>query len=283
MQDSKSRSGADKCVSASSVSGGSKAVAFCDTNLNLKETIKIKGREIFPNFMGENMNRLDTIIKYVDANKVVADIGSDHGITAIKVYEEKKPKKVIATDISKDSLQKLIDKLEYSKYDIKTIVTDGIADIDEDMDIIIISGMGGYLIAKILDEGILQAKKSEKLILQPNNSQEYLRTWLHDNGFDIIDEDMCEDDNFIYNIIIAVPDEDGIAEKYENPDYYKYGKFNFEKKYLLFLKSLNKEKQHLSDIYDKIKDKDTDEAEMRKEELLKEIKNIEEILWKLEK
>ncbi|EHR33491.1 hypothetical protein HMPREF9709_01239, partial [Helcococcus kunzii ATCC 51366] len=264
-------------------SGGSKAVAFCDTNLNLKETIKIKGREIFPNFMGENMNRLDTIIKYVDANKVVADIGSDHGITAIKVYEEKKPKKVIATDISKDSLQKLIDKLEYSKYDIKTIVTDGIADIDEDMDIIIISGMGGYLIAKILDEGILQAKKSEKLILQPNNSQEYLRTWLHDNGFDIIDEDMCEDDNFIYNIIIAVPDEDGIAEKYENPDYYKYGKFNFEKKYLLFLKSLNKEKQHLSDIYDKIKDKDTDEAEMRKEELLKEIKNIEEILWKLEK
>lgn len=229
------------------------------------------------------MNRLDTILKYIDENKIVADIGTDHGITAIKVYEEKKPKKVIATDISSGSLQKLIDKLNYSKYNIETIVTDGIADIDEEMDEIIISGMGGYLIAKILDDGILQAKKAEKLILQPNNSQEYLRSWLHDNGFDIIDEDICEDDKFIYNVIIAIPDDIGIAEKYENPDYYKYGKFIFEKKSPLFIKSLNKEKQHLSDIYEKIKDKDTDEAKTRKEELLKEIKNIEEILWKLEK
>jgi len=233
--------------------------------------------------MGEEMNRLDTLVKYIDENKIVADIGTDHGITAIKVYEEKNPKKVIATDISKESLQKLVDKLEYSKYNIETIVTDGISDINQDIDQIIISGMGGYLIAKILDEGILQARKAEKLILQANNSQEYLRRWLHDNGFDIIDEDMCEDEDIIYNVIVAIPDENTIAEKYDNSDYYKYGKFNFDKKSDLFIKSLNKEKNHLEFIFEKIKNKDTDEAEVRREELAKEIKNIEEILCKLEK
>lgn len=233
--------------------------------------------------MGEDMNRLDTLVKYIDENKIVADIGTDHGITAIKVYEEKNPKKVIATDISKESLQKLVDKIQYSKYDIETIVTDGISDIEQDMDQIIISGMGGYLIAKILDEGILQAKKSEKLILQANNSQEYLRNWLHDNGFDIIDEDMCEEDDIIYNVIIAAPNHNTIVEKYDNSDYYKYGKYNFDNKSKVFIKSLKKEKQHLSSILEKIKDKDTDEAELRRVEIINEIENLEEILCELEK
>lgn len=40
------------------------------------------------------MKRLDKLVSYVDENRIVADIGSDHGITAIKVYEEKIPKKL---------------------------------------------------------------------------------------------------------------------------------------------------------------------------------------------
>lgn len=227
------------------------------------------------------MNRLETLVSYIDENKIVADIGTDHGITAIKVYEEKYPKKVIATDISKNSLQKLRDKLEHLKYKIETIVTDGISEIKEDLDQIIISGMGGYLITNILEQGILVAKKAEKLILQPNNSQSYLRIWLHENGFEIIDESLCEDVDIIYNVIVAKHQDGNIVEKYEDEKYYKYGKFNFEKKNDLFIKSLVKEKNHLLEIFEKIKDKDTDEAEERKEELCKEVKRIEDILCKL--
>ena len=124
---------------------------------------------------GVNMDRINKIVEFIDENKIVADIGSDHGITAIKIYEEKNPKKVIATDISKDSLQKLVDKLEYSGYDIETIVTDGIKNLPKNIEQIIISGMGGYLISKIIENGIDLAKSADKLILQANNSLEHLR------------------------------------------------------------------------------------------------------------
>lgn len=92
-------------------------------------------------------NRLDTIVGFVEENKSVADIGTDHGITAIKIYEEKNPSKIIGTDISKNSLQKLEDKILENGYKIETMVTDGIKDLkDFSPQVIIISGMGGHLV-----------------------------------------------------------------------------------------------------------------------------------------
>ena len=119
---------------------------------------------------GAYVGRLEKIVELVDENKKIADIGSDHGITAIKIYEEKNPKKVIATDISKNSIQKLVDKLHYNKYNIETMVADGIKELPEDVEQIIISGMGGILISNIIEEGIDIAKNAEKLIIQANNS-----------------------------------------------------------------------------------------------------------------
>lgn len=225
------------------------------------------------------MDRINKIVEFVDENKIVADIGSDHGITAIKIYEEKKPRKVLATDISKDSLQKLVDKLDYSGYDIETIVTDGIKELPKNIEEIIISGMGGYLISKIIENGIDVAKSAYKLILQANNSLEHLRRFLHSQGFEIIDEANVFEENFIYTIIVTKFI--GKIDKYDNEDYYIYGKKNIEKKDKLTIQYIERELYHAKTVINNIKENDTEVVKKRIQDLENKIKNMENLLCKL--
>lgn len=225
------------------------------------------------------MNRIDKIVEFVDENKIVADIGSDHGITAIKIYEEKNPKKVIATDISKDSLQKLVDKLEYSGYDIETIVTDGIKELPQNIEEIIISGMGGFLISKIIENGIDVAKSADKLILQANNSLDHLRKFLHSYGFEIIDETNVFEENFIYTIIVTKFI--GEVDKYDNEEYYIYGKKNIKNKDKLTIQYIERELNHARNVINNIKENDTEVVKKRIQDLENKIKNMENLLCKL--
>ena len=54
------------------------------------------------------------------------------------------------------------------------------------MSVITIAGMGGRLIARILEEGLGKLANVERLILQPNNREDDLRIWLQDHGFQIV-------------------------------------------------------------------------------------------------
>lgn len=227
------------------------------------------------------MNRIDKIVEFVDENKIVADIGSDHGITAIKIYEEKYPKKVIATDISKDSLQKLINKIKYSGYDIETIIMDGIKELPQNIEEIVISGMGGYLISRIIQDGIDKAKSAEKLILQANNSLEYLRKFLHSQGFEIIDETNVFEENFIYTIIVTKYS--GNVKKYDNEDYYIYGKKNIENKDKLTIQIIERELNHAETVINNIKENDTKVVKKRIQDLENKIKHMEYLLCELKK
>lgn len=225
------------------------------------------------------MIRLDKIVDYVDENKVVADIGSDHGITAIKIYEEKNPKRVIATDISKNSLQKLVDKIKYNDYNIETIVTDGIKELPKDVEEIVISGMGGFLISKIIEEGMEIAQNAQKLILQANNSLEHLRKFLHKNGFEIVDESNVFEENFIYTIIVTKYIEN--VDRYDDENYYIYGKKNIENKDELTIRFIERELKHDKMLIGKLKEIDSQIANNRVEELKNNIREMENLLCKL--
>ena len=99
--------------------------------------------------------RLKKICNLVDENSIVADIGTDHGIIPIELSKNHIAKKIIATDISEDSLEKLEQKLIYNSniVNIETRVSDGLDCFNEfEVDTIIISGMGGILIKEILDK-----------------------------------------------------------------------------------------------------------------------------------
>ena len=129
--------------------------------------------------------RLKIICDLVDHNSIVADIGTDHGIIPIELSKKSISKKIIATDISKNSLEKLEEKLLYNNNitNIDTRVSDGLDCLEEfEVDTIIISGMGGILIKEILEKNLHIAKTANYLILSPNNSLDVLRKFLFENN-----------------------------------------------------------------------------------------------------
>lgn len=225
------------------------------------------------------MKRLDKIVSFVGENKIVADIGSDHGITAIKIYEEKNPKRVIATDISAPSLQKLKDKLKHSGYEIETIVTDGLKNLPMDIEEAVISGMGANLIVNILRGNMDLSRSLEKIITSPNNSLEYYRRWLMDNGFTIIDDEKIEDEGVLYDVVVIkyTGDNAGYDRDYE----YMYGKDNLANKNPYTIKEIEQEIDRNVGILEKFSGINSVRITDRIEELKVKNQKLEDLLCEL--
>lgn len=190
-----------------------------------------------------NSLRLNEIFNLVDKNSIVADIGTDHGIIPIMLSKFNLAKKIIATDISENSLNKLKEKLKQNDNinNIETRVSDGLNSFFEyEIDTIIISGMGGILIKDILNTNLDIAKAAETLILSPNNSLDVVRKFLTNNNFKIIDEKDVFENSKYYQILKVTYGKDLFYEDYE----YNYGKIlikNKSKNLKLFLENeLNK-------------------------------------------
>ncbi|MDD4688559.1 MAG: class I SAM-dependent methyltransferase [Eubacteriales bacterium] len=176
--------------------------------------------------------RLKTIADLACLNGVpttVCDVGTDHGY--IPVYlAQLGAEHVIATDISAPSAQKAIDNAtKYSVSEILSVrVGDGLNTVKHnEAECVIIAGMGGLMITKILSAYIPKGVKN--LVLQPMRSGYELRQYLVDNGFSITKEVLCEDDNRIYNIMLVdygTGDNNDFNLNYgkidRSPLYYKY-------------------------------------------------------------
>lgn len=225
--------------------------------------------------------RLEEIINLVDHNSIVADIGTDHGIVPFELIKSNKAKKVIASDISEKSLDKLREKLDYLDEPEKIIlnVSDGLDNLNEyQVDTIIISGMGGNLIADILEKNIDVAKSANCLILGANNSLSLLRKFLHDNSFEIIEEvDLFENDKY-YQILKIKVGKQLFLNEYE----YEFGKFLIDNKsenLKQYIKRLIKNKKT---ILSNITEKETDNVKNAIDNFNEEIQELEKVLIKIE-
>ena len=173
--------------------------------------------------------RLNKIAEKVSKNSIIADIGTDHAYIPIFLYKNNIIKKAIACDISKGSLEKA--KLNILKYNlgqyIETRLGNGLekVSLEDNVDTIIMAGMGGMLMIDILKNDMEIAKASKTLILQPQKDIVEVRKFLHKNEFQIQDEEMIIDEGKFYNIIIAKKGVQSFTEKE-----YMFGKANIEKK-----------------------------------------------------
>ncbi len=136
--------------------------------------------------------RLKTVADLVDG-KVVADIGCDHGKLGYYLLGVEKAKKVIATDISAPSLKKAKElALENGVCDnMETRLGDGLEPVESaEADNVIIAGMGGDLIAKIILSAYEKNKRYQTFILSPNTHAEKVRRTLSEIGHEIIVDDI---------------------------------------------------------------------------------------------
>lgn len=164
-------------------------------------------------------NRLKVIFDLVEVGAKVADIGTDHAYLPIALSLSGKAKKVIACDIKESPLKKARENIEKFSANVETRLCDGLSSVKRDeVDTIIIAGMGGDVITHILSSCDFIKDKDLTLILQPMTSGEVLREYLTDNHFDIKKEVPVKDGTKIYSVILC--SYSGVKKVYNKGFYY---------------------------------------------------------------
>lgn len=145
--------------------------------------------------------RLKALANMVTDGNRLADIGTDHGYIPIYLCQTGKIPSALAMDIGKGPLQQAQTHIaEHGLSEqIKTRLSDGMAALQfGEVDTILIAGMGGGLVMKILSEGAEKLTGKEELILQPQSEIALVREFLRVRNFQILNEDMILEDGKYY-------------------------------------------------------------------------------------
>ena len=147
--------------------------------------------------------RLAAIAALVPEGARLADVGTDHAYLPVRLLLDGGIASAVATDVNEGPLQRGRETAE--RYGVGTILfrrCDGLADVRADeVDTVVIAGMGGDLIARIL--AAAPWTKQAHLILQPMTAQEDLRRWLLENGYRIAKETLAQEGKKLYVILSA--------------------------------------------------------------------------------
>lgn len=155
--------------------------------------------------------RLESIISLVKEGAVTADIGCDHALVSVELVRRGVSRLAVLSDIRQGPLANARKNIELycEKYGLDEnkfvlLLGDGMEKAHSfSPDDIIIAGMGGEMIAKIIDESEYTRKENVRLILQPMSSVPELREYLAKTGFEIISERRaCEGEKF-YEMILC--------------------------------------------------------------------------------
>ncbi len=213
--------------------------------------------------------RLEMILRHIKGDSC-ADIGTDHAYIPIRLAE--KGMYVIATDIKAGPLKMGEENAIKYGQKIDFRLGGGLSPIEKgEVETIVIAGMGGEMIEKIISEEADKAR-SARLVLQPMNSQYELRKYLAKNNFTILEEDLAVEGFKVYNLMVVRSGEGNIYDKeidahlpkqlYSHP---------------LFEKLLEKKKRELGKIYDGLikSSADTEKEATKIKLLLEDIYEIE--------
>lgn len=225
----------------------------------------------------ELSKRLKFIASHIEKCKSIADIGTDHGYIPIYAVKNNLCESAIASDINKDPVRKskLNISLEGLSEKIETRLGGGLEPIKtKEVDGIIIAGMGGNLIRDILEEGKNKLQFFKFIILQPAQNPEVLREYLYNNGYKILEEDLCFDEGIYYELFKVVKNN----EEHTKVDniFYEFSPILLKKKHTLMLPYLESKEEKYKKILGFIKD-DSESAKKRKEEIKEKLNFIESL------
>lgn len=149
----------------------------------------------------ELSNRLQAVADMVSVGNVACDAGCDHGYVSIYLIQKGICPSVIAMDVNAGPLAQAkahIDAFGLGRY-IQTRLSDGVTALSAgEADSLILAGMGGRLVIKILTEGKEKISHMKELILQPQSEIEMVRAFLREIGYVISQENMVYEDGKYY-------------------------------------------------------------------------------------
>ena len=148
--------------------------------------------------------RLLCCASMVQPGSRVADIGTDHGYLGIYLLQSSAARHVIACDLRKDPL--VIARRNAKLFGVdgamELRLSDGLEKIlPDEVDTVVMAGMGGDLIQKILSQCPWRKREGLQFILQPQSAGNVLRRWLCEDGFEIRREEPVQDGHFLYTVM----------------------------------------------------------------------------------
>ncbi len=215
--------------------------------------------------------RLKKVGDLVDTNSSILDIGCDHALLDIYLVKEDKIKKAVASDIKEGPLKNAKENIKKYKLEKKIDIKlgNGLDTYTDDIDTVVVSGMGGRTIIGIFKYKPKIVKKIDTIIVSPNNYQEDVRRFFTSIGFYIDKEELVKEGKIIYQIIKLKRGK----KKYKKKDYF-FGPILLENKNNLFIEYYKRELKSREIILDIL----PKNHRLRKHKLKKEIKMIREVI-----
>ncbi|WP_216830036.1 tRNA (adenine(22)-N(1))-methyltransferase [Alkalihalobacterium elongatum] len=226
--------------------------------------------------------RLETVAGFVLEGAKVADIGSDHAYLPSYLYINGQISFAVAGEVNEGPFQSAVSQVEKLGISDKVQVRkgNGLEVISSnEVDHITIAGMGGALITDILEAGSDKLHGVKRLILQPNVMVERIRIWLRTNGWELIEEVILEEDEKIYEVLVA---ERGNGDEPYSDDKeleLLLGPFLMKEKSSPFIKKWESEVHSWKRILNQFEQaRETTEVIEKKADLIKRISKVEEVI-----
>ena len=150
--------------------------------------------------------RLSLCAEFVRPGARLADIGTDHAYLPVWLCQNGICPSAIAADINPEPLSRGAATIAAAGMEgrVTARLSDGLAAVSGDeVDDIVIAGMGGELITRIIGACAFARDPDKRWILQPMTKSEALIRWLSENGYGILRQDCCVAAGKCYTVICA--------------------------------------------------------------------------------
>ncbi len=144
-------------------------------------------------------NRLKVIASFIKDNSNVIDVGADHGLLEIYLLEQNKANSLFAVENKIGPFTILKNNLKDYKVDLS--LSDGISEMPEHVDTIVIAGMGGILISDILKAHKEKLTNVKQIVVDAHRDNRLVRETITNLGYYIEKEQIVFENNKYYFVI----------------------------------------------------------------------------------
>lgn len=226
--------------------------------------------------------RMQAIADLVTPGLSVADIGCDHGYLPIYLVQNQIINRAVAMDIKKGPISAAQDHIHREGLDdyITTRLSDGLQNLQPtEGQSVIIAGMGGRLILKILADGkrFYESGQIQELILQPQSELSLFRRSMRQMGFVCQKEDMVLEDGkyypmgrYVYQETHPKTEDEITSDQLMQDVEDEYGAFLLHHQHIVLKQYLSREErqlEHIKQSLDKIKDEEKRDFRYREVEI----------------
>ena len=144
-------------------------------------------------------DRLIKIASFIKKDANIADVGADHGLLEKYLIDKCSPKSIFAIENKSGPFKNLEANLK--GYNVTLSLSDGISEIPDYDDTVVIAGMGGNLIVDILRKDISKLKNVEQIVIDAHRDLELVRREVTSFGYKIEKESIVYENSIYYFVI----------------------------------------------------------------------------------